>query len=135
VDLVYQTFVRHAGVKVLFLHSGLAELLTYADLVRALPNTMMDLSCTLMKYRGSSLDIDFRYLFSNLDRRCTLGSDFPESTPSDVRSRVIELGYDLPQVKLENVCWKNLARFLGELEGAEGSELQGFISEPLSLPE
>src|SRR5207302_9443570 len=31
VDLVYRTFVRHSGVKVMFLHGGMSELLLYAD--------------------------------------------------------------------------------------------------------
>lgn len=129
IDLVYRTFVRHSGVRVLFLHSGLSDLLAYADLVRALPNALMDLSLTLMKYKGSSLDLDFTYLFNHLDRRCVVGSDFPEYSPFGLRGRVHQLSVSVPAEKLENVCWRNLWSFLGMDEPSghfmyEGSPLK-----------
>lgn len=111
-DLLYRTFVRHSGVRVLLIHGGMSEIMSYADLVRALPNALLDLSHTLTKYKGSSLDLDFRYLFTNFDRRCVIGSDFPEYTPSEIRSRIRELAYGLPREKIENICWRNLHFFL-----------------------
>ncbi len=112
-DLIYETFVRHSQVKVLLVHGGLSEVMVYADLVRALPNAVLDLSLTLLKYRDSSLDQDFRYLFQTFDRRITIGSDFPEWRLVETRARVTELAASLSPEKLENVLWRNLAAFLG----------------------
>jgi predicted TIM-barrel fold metal-dependent hydrolase len=112
-DLIYATFVRHAGVKVLLLHGGLSEVMVYADLVRALPNALLDLSLTLLKYGDSSLDQDFAYLFRTFDRRVAIGSDFPEWTPAQARDRALKLGASIPRDKMENVLWRNLSNFLG----------------------
>jgi len=112
VDLIYKTFVRHSDVRVLFLHAGLSQLLVFADLVSALPNAMLDCSYTLMKFKGSSLDLDFAYLFEHFDRRCVVGSDFPEYTPAQVRQRMAELGATVASDKLLNVSWRNLTGFL-----------------------
>jgi predicted TIM-barrel fold metal-dependent hydrolase len=117
IELLYRTFVRHSGVSVLFLHGGLAELLACSDLVRALPNAMIDVSHTMMKYKGSSLELDLRYVFQKLDRRCVIGSDFPEHTPVEVRKRVTQLVKDCSEQQIENIFWRNLTSFLALNDG------------------
>jgi len=112
-ELIYRAFARHSAVRALLVHGGLSEVMLFADVVRGLPNTLLDLSLTLLKYRGSSIDQDIGYLFRTFDQRLTVGSDFPEWTPLEVRHRVEELAGDLAPAKLENILWRNLAGFLG----------------------
>ena len=112
IDAIYDLLASHPRVGVVLVHGGLSELMTYADMVRGTENAVLDLSWTLMKYAGSSLDLDLAYLFRNLDRRLVVGSDFPEFTPAQVRARVGELTEGLSAEKVANVMWRNLATFL-----------------------
>lgn len=112
-DLVYDTVVRHSEVNFILLHGGCSELLAFSDIVRGTRNTVLDLSLTIMKYAGSSLDLDIRHVLESLDRRCVVGSDFPEHEPGDVIDRLLELGAGLPSEKLENVLWRNAEALLG----------------------
>ena len=68
------------------LHGGDVQLLRYAELVRFNANLILDLSLTIMKYAGSSLDADLSFLFREFDRRICIGSDHPaiqSSGPQD----------------------------------------------------
>jgi predicted TIM-barrel fold metal-dependent hydrolase len=66
-----------------------------------------------MRYAGSSLDYDMRFVFQTLDQRTTVGSDFPEYPLADARQRVAELLRDVPEAKQRNILHGNLERFLG----------------------
>lgn len=100
-------------LRMVLLHAGTVELLRYAEAFRAIPNVLLDLSFTLNRFAGSSLELDLAYLFRNFDRRLCLGSDFPDYTPADVRARFDQLAGDLPQEKKENIGWRNITSFLG----------------------
>src|SRR4029079_13542395 len=69
---------RSPGSKVVLVHGGDVQALRSAELVHYTPSLLLDLSYTLLKYRGSSLDADMHYLFRALDRRLCLGVDHPE---------------------------------------------------------
>jgi len=71
-------FKKAPGVKVVLVHGGGVELMRYAELARFNENLLLDLSLTIMKYPGSSLDLDIKFLFEKFDRRICVGSDFPE---------------------------------------------------------
>jgi predicted TIM-barrel fold metal-dependent hydrolase len=73
----------------------------------------MDLSMTMMKYEGSSIDQDIRFLFRSFDRRIAIGTDYPEYSLERVRARFEYFSEGLPQEKKENVAHRNLSRFLG----------------------
>ena len=62
---------------VVLLHGGAVRLLELAEYVRHRPNLLLDISFTLCKYVGSSLDQDIGYLFRHFDRRICVGSDSP----------------------------------------------------------
>lgn len=102
--------------RVVLVHGGDVQLLRYAELVRHNPNLLLDLSMTLMKYAGSSLDLDLRFLLSSFDRRVCIGTDWPEYSPQAVRVRFEALGAGLPDDKRHNAAMGNLARFLGVTE-------------------
>ena len=102
-------------VKLVLLHGGGVRLLEFAEFVRFNENVILDLSLTLMKYRGSSLDMDLKFLFKNFDRRICVGSDHPEYLLSDVLMQINNLADELElcEVKLDNIAYNNLNKMLG----------------------
>jgi predicted TIM-barrel fold metal-dependent hydrolase len=104
---------RSPGSKVVLVHGGDVQALRYAELVRFNPNLLLDLSFTLLKYRGSSLDADLSFLFRQFDRRICIGVDHPEFTHGALRARFDELAAGLPEDKARNIAHRNLETFLG----------------------
>jgi len=103
VDLIYRLLVRHPNTKCLLIHGGTTDLLALSDIVRSLPNVLLDLSMTLLRYRGSSIDLDLHYVLSRLDQKCVVGSDFPEHLPDEAKRRVLELMNGCPSEKLASI--------------------------------
>ena len=68
-------------LRMVLLHGGTVEILRYAASIRVHPNVLLDLSWTLQKYEGSSLDQDISYLFRTFDRRICVGTDYPDYEP------------------------------------------------------
>jgi predicted TIM-barrel fold metal-dependent hydrolase len=95
------------------LHGGSVRVLEYAELVRFNENLLLDLSLTLMKYEGSSIDNDIRFLCHNFDKRICVGSDHPEWSLVRFRSRVESFCNGLPSEKVERIGHNNITRFLG----------------------
>lgn len=109
-------FLKSAGkTKVILMHGGDVQVLKYAELVRFNENLLLDLSMTFMKYQGSSVDDDIRFLLSSFDRRICIGTDHPEYTHKHLRQRFetlcAETGID--HDKMLNVAHRNIERFLG----------------------
>jgi hypothetical protein len=69
---------------------------------------LLDLSFTLCRYEGSSVDLDIRYLFQNFDQRICVGSDNPQFTLAQFRKRFDELSADLDPEKRMNAAHRNL---------------------------
>lgn len=99
-------------VKMVLVHGGDIQVLRYAELVRFNPNLLLDLSLTLMKYEGSSVDADLRFLFQKFDRRICIGTDYPEYSPQQVRKRYNLFATDLTIDKKENIAHRNIVQFL-----------------------
>ena len=98
--------------RIVLIHGGLYRLLEYADLARFNENIILDLSYTLLKYQGSSLDHDIKYLFREFDRRICIGSDHPEYSLSSTRKRAEELSEGISPEKIKNIFYRNLENFL-----------------------
>lgn len=94
--------------KVIFLHSGVVNLLEFVNMMKIYKNVLFDLSYTLCKYNGSALDFDIKFLFKNFDRRICIGSDHPEVTMQEFRERFEFFSKDILTQKLENIAYKNL---------------------------
>jgi predicted TIM-barrel fold metal-dependent hydrolase len=109
-------------LRMVLLHGGTVELLRYAASVRVHPNVLLDLSWTLQKYEGSSLDQDISYLFRTFDRRMCIGTDYPDYEPAHLRARFEALADGLPPDKRENIGWKNIVEFL-KIEGSSAPPL------------
>ena len=97
--------------KVILLHGGVVRLLEMMELVRSFPNTLLDLSLTLCKYAGSSLDMDIQFLFQSFDRRVCIGSDHPEIKLNMLRERFDYFASKTTREKAENVAYKNILSF------------------------
>lgn len=97
--------------KVVLLHSGAVRLLEYMEIARAFSNVLLDLSLTICKYEGSSVDMDISFLFKYFDRRIAIGSDFPEYSLNKLRERFEYFTLNLPKEKIENIAYKNIIEF------------------------
>lgn len=93
--------------KVLLMHGGCERIMEFAELIRFNENMFLDLSLTIMKYQGSSIDNDLKFLFNNFDRKITIGSDFPETNYSHFLKRVKFFSKTVPSNKLKNIYYKN----------------------------
>lgn len=98
--------------KIILVHGGTIELLRLSEAIKPFSNVLLDLSMTLCKYEGSSLDLDLQYLFKSFDERICIGSDSPEFTSGDLRRRFNYFVHNISREKAENIAYKNLARFL-----------------------
>lgn len=99
--------------RVVLVHGGDIEVLRYAELTRFNSNLLLDLSLTLMKYAGSSVDFDIAFLFRHFDQRICIGTDWPEYSPEQLRNRFEHFAHDLPEEKRHNIAYRNLLNFLG----------------------
>jgi predicted TIM-barrel fold metal-dependent hydrolase len=98
--------------KIVLAHGGDVQVLRYAELVRFNPNLLLDLSLTIMKYQGSSIDLDIRFLFQQFDRRICVGTDFPEYTHKQLLTRFNAFSEGISLEKQENIASKNIMSFL-----------------------
>lgn len=98
--------------KIILVHGGTVELLKLSEIVKPFPNVLIDLSMTLCKYEGSSLDLDLQFLFKSFDQRICIGSDSPEFSSVDLRRRFNYFARNISKEKAENIAYKNLARVL-----------------------
>ena len=99
--------------RVVLVHGGDVNLLRFAEVVRFNNNLLLDLSMSMMKYEGSSIDQDIDFLFRRFDRRICIGTDWPEYSHQEVRERFEHFARDLPQPKRFNIAYRNLVGFLG----------------------
>ena len=99
------------GTKMILMHGGGSDVLRYAELVKANPNLLLDVSCTICRYEGV-MDAELRYLMTYCDQRMCIGSDFPEFSQERLRQRFETLSVGLPLEKRCNVAFRSLATFL-----------------------
>ena len=99
--------------KVILLHGGSVRLLECMEIVRVFPNTLLDLSMTICKYDGSSLDMDIQYMFRKFDRRVCIGTDYPEANHKFLRERFNLFAANTTTEKAENIAFKNILSYTG----------------------
>ena len=99
-------------IKIILLHGGGVELLKYCELARFNENILIDLSLTLMKYDGSSIDKDILFLFNNFDRKITIGSDHPEWDYGNILKKLRHMLSNISEEKAKNITSVNALRFL-----------------------
>ena len=99
--------------RLVLLHGGSVDLLRYMEFCRANDHLLLDVSLTLMKYQGSSLDADLRFVFSSFDRRTCIGSDYPWYRPAEIVERAAELLAEMDDERCRNILRGNLEAYLG----------------------
>lgn len=99
--------------KVILIHGGDVNLLALMEISRPYQNVLLDLSLTLCRYEGSSVDLDLRYLFRHYDQRICVGSDNPQFSIAQFRRRFDEMATGLDREKSLNVAHRNLQAFIG----------------------
>jgi predicted TIM-barrel fold metal-dependent hydrolase len=103
--------------RVVLLHGGDVDLLRYMQLVRFNDRLLLDLSHTIAKYPGSSLEQDIGFLFKRFDQRICIGTDWPQFSHRTLRDLYEYHADGLPADKRRNIAHLNLARFLGLDDG------------------
>ena len=98
---------------VILIHGGDVNLLALMEISRPYPNVLLDLSFTLCRYEGSSIDLDIRYLFHHYDQRICVGSDNPQFSLGQLRRRFDELAAGLDREKSLNAAHRNLLALIG----------------------
>ncbi len=98
--------------RMVLLHGGAIDLLRYVEFCRANPHLLLDVSLTLMKYRGSSVDADLRFAFAQFDRRICIGSDHPWYTPDDVADAADLFLADLDDERCQRILRSNIEGYL-----------------------
>jgi hypothetical protein len=99
------------GGKTVVLHGGGRDVLEWSEWLRTRDDVLLDLSFTLARYAGSSVDLDLQHLFRVLDQRLCVGSDHPQYELTTLRSRFDLFADGIPRDNAERIAFGNLARF------------------------
>ena len=99
--------------RIVLVHGGDVNLLGLMEIIRPYHNMLLDMSFTLCRYEGSSVDLDIRYLFQNFDQRVCIGSDNPQFSLAEFRRRFDELSSGIDLEKRMNAAHRNLQSFFG----------------------
>lgn len=101
--------------KVILYHGGNIDLLKFAEFTRPRSNLLLDLSFTILKYEGSSIDLDIKFLFEKFDKRICVGSDFPDFRHDELMKRMKQLCQGVETKKVVRITSDNFLNFLGEV--------------------
>ena len=112
IENLLELLIKIPEEKIILLHSGSVRVLEMMEIARSFKNVLLDLSFTLIKYQGSSLDLDIQFLFNNFDKRICIGSDYPELRISHLRSRFNYFAKYLNEQKAINIANKNILDFI-----------------------
>lgn len=99
--------------RIVLVHGGTVELMRWMQFARHTPSILLDISTTIMRYRGSSLDADLAWLFHGFQNRTCIGVDHPEFGHTAVRDRFQELADRATTEAAQKIGGLNLAQFLG----------------------
>ena len=110
--ILIQALKSAPKLKLILVHGGDINLMKYAELTRFNSNLLLDLSLTILKYRGSSIDQDIRFLFKNFDRRICIGTDHPEYSHSLLRETFENFSQGISEDKSVNIANRNIIEFL-----------------------
>jgi predicted TIM-barrel fold metal-dependent hydrolase len=112
VEALCELVGRRPDLQFVLAHGGGANLLALATAVRGAPNALLDISFTITRYHGSSVQLDLAHLLSTFENRLVFGSDFPEVEPRLARARLGEVATAADPDALAKVLGGNLSRAL-----------------------
>jgi predicted TIM-barrel fold metal-dependent hydrolase len=111
-DTLCTLLMKVQDCRLVLLHSGTTHVLDMIDIGRSFKNVLLDMSFTMSKYEGSSIDLDLKFAFRTFDQRICIGADWPEFSMSKLRERFDYLTEGLNDEKKENIAYKNLDNFI-----------------------
>jgi predicted TIM-barrel fold metal-dependent hydrolase len=117
VEALCEIVGRRPELQFVLAHGGGPNLLSLATAVRGAPNALVDVSFTITRYHGTSVDLDLAHLLTTFENRLVFGSDFPEADPGRSRALLERLATGAKPDALEKVLGGNLCRALA-LDGA-----------------
>ncbi len=100
------------STNIMLMHAFDVSLLQAHNIVRHNKFLILDLSMTLLKYDGSSVDNDIGFLFKNFENRITIGSDYPEWSYKRLEEKLLKLSVEMPEEKLKKIYYKNVENIL-----------------------
>jgi predicted TIM-barrel fold metal-dependent hydrolase len=103
-------------LKIVIMHGGGTHVLQVYEAIKDNQNMYLDLSFVINKYKGSSLDLDIKFLLNNFDRRLIWGSDFPEFSQADSLSAFYHLCKEVSQGKIDRILHQNIIDILSSNE-------------------
>jgi predicted TIM-barrel fold metal-dependent hydrolase len=122
-DVIDHLVAACPETRMVLLHATGPTMMDMYEIVRANDNLVLDFSFTLMRYRGSSrLDADMNFLFRSTDQLISIGSDFPECSPTAMLRRFAELTDGVEPHRIENITHRNLERFFAGYRPVSASE-------------
>jgi predicted TIM-barrel fold metal-dependent hydrolase len=110
---VARTLKSAPDTRLVLLHGGTVELMRWMQFARHTPSILFDISFTLMRYRGSSIDADLAWIFDGFHDRTCIGTDHPEYGHAEVSLRFQQLSERSRPEAVRKIGGLNLARFLG----------------------
>ena len=118
-DPIYEItnlLLKYNQLRLILLHGGGVRILEYLEHFRHWDQILIDISYTLTKYDGSSVDLDLAYAFKNYDKKLSFGSDIPYCKYDVVTKKVAKLAdeakLDKKDNKMNNIMFKNITDFL-----------------------
>jgi len=112
VDTIHDLVDRFPSLTFLLLHACGTEVLQLAEAIGQYSNAILDISYTIHRYKGSSIDLDLGYLVRSFDRKVTFGSDFPEVSIREALADFDRVSLNLAEDSRERVLGENLRQIL-----------------------
>ena len=97
---------------IMLMHAFDVSILQAHSIVRHNKYLILDLSMTILKYDGSSIDNDISFLFKHFDRRICIGSDYPEWSYQQLKKKLLTLAESTSEDKLRNIFYDNVENIL-----------------------
>ena len=98
------------------LHGGCERILQYLEFFRYWDHVLIDISYTLTRFEGSSVDLDLSFAFKHLDRKVSFGSDSPYCDYDTLVAKLTKLAknanLEFNSEKMNNVLHNNIKNFL-----------------------
>lgn len=112
IDKLLHVLYKIQDYKIILLHSGTVRLLEMIEIARSFKNVLLDLSFTICKYEGSSIDLDIEFACNTFDQRICIGSDYPEFSYKKLRERFDFFTKNITSSKAENIAYKNIMNYI-----------------------
>jgi predicted TIM-barrel fold metal-dependent hydrolase len=101
---------------IIWAHMGGHHVIDFMMLAKRLPNVYMDVSYSLLYYRGSSVPMNMVYAMRSMRfERVFYGSDYPDRPLGDSLRSSLEVlrVYGLDDTELQKLLFTNIVRFFG----------------------